>query len=553
MWTVRTRSGSDEPIGESDHVEDGEPPNEAQGHVAARSSELIGDVAGFIFVASIVGFALFRAPATATMFLSALGLTWFLVPPVAVLARRLGALSLPGGRSVTLRSTELLGGAAVFFPILITLGLLITVTGSSEALGMAGGATLLFLLGAWDDVRGVRARTKVLVQLLAGACLVLAGFRLEALGILPGLAPVPLGVLEVPLILMWIVLASNAFNLIDGMDGLATSIAVLAAFTLALLGAMPLAALVVAGAAIGFLRHNLPRATIFLGDCGSLVFGFLIAALVLKAPPNANVPIAIGVMAYPLGDVAVAVVRRFLRGKPVLVGDRSHVHHKMMEYLGGAGPALLALVIFAAIPMLMLLWNPGLISITLTAVLWGIVVVALVRIGQVKIRHLRSDKCPLQQMYVMRDYVERTMQVTQDDKDIRRVLRHMAEALSLVSIDLPGMHLRLHREVVHGGRRHVVPLGDAVAEWTAKPLDHSDSGVLEEEREIVVTDLIRQAAGRLRSLGGGQDTHREATAAGRGLAASFGGESARVPRTGILRPVRRATGQVGRTTVHDRD
>ena len=485
-----------------------------------RWRPLLGSIAEVAIVVGMLAVAISNATATTIVFLCALGLTWLMVPPVAYLARKLGANSLPGGRSITLRSTELLGGAAVIVPILMTLVLTVAVTGDHKALGLAGGAALLFVLGAIDDVRGVRARTKILVQILAGLCLVAAGFRLSAQGVVPGLEPYPLGIFEIPLLLFWVVLATNAFNLIDGMDGLATSIAALAAFTLAALGAMPLAALVVAGASIGFLRHNLPRASIFLGDCGSLVLGFLIAGLVLEAPTNANIPIAIGVMAYPLGDVTLAIVRRFLRGKPIFVGDRSHVHHKMMEHLGSAGKALGALVAFAAVPMgLVLLW-PGLLSIALTILWWGGLVAVLIRLGQVRFDRLSSDRRPLQQLYVLRDYVERTLALSDDTKDVERALRHMAEPLSITSVSLPGFSLRMDGDT-QGEQRYAVPLGTATAAWTAIPLSEDERGNLEDEREIVVTDLVRQAAVRVGQLNCTGKADRKRFRRG-GLAVSYG-------------------------------
>jgi UDP-GlcNAc:undecaprenyl-phosphate GlcNAc-1-phosphate transferase len=144
-----------------------------------------------------------------------------------------------------------------------------------------------------------------------------------------------------PLTVLWVLLITNAFNLIDGLDGLAAGSAVFSTvvvFVMSLIAPNPLVAflaIALAGASLGFLRFNFHPATIFLGDSGSLFIGFMLAALALagsqKAPTIVAVAIPIVSLGFPILDVALAVIRRFVAGKPLFDGDKAHIHHKLVK------------------------------------------------------------------------------------------------------------------------------------------------------------------------------------------------------------------------------
>lgn len=453
-------------------------------------------VLGVVLVA--VGVA--SDPGAGGLFLFAMACTWWIVPSIAVLARRLDAMARPGGRAVNRRATPLLGGAAVALPLLGAL-VALAIAGDLKALGLALGTTIMVFLGAVDDIRGVRPRTKVLLQVLAGCCLLATGFGLPRLG-LPGVGALDLGLAGIPLLLFWIVLATNAFNLIDGMDGLASSIAFLAAIGCVFAGAMPAVGLVVAGGCVGFLRHNLPPARIFLGDCGSLVLGFVLAALVLELPGTSNVPLGLAVMAYPLGDVTLAVMRRFARGKPLFAPDRSHIHHKAMQHLGSSTKALIAIVLFAATSLAVGLTHPGLLSVAFTLAMWGGLAGLLVWAGRVRPGLVLAYRRPLQRMYALRQYVGTSLTTADSRDDVVRALRHLAEALELSEIRVGGLVLG-NPSASEGGREYAVPLKRGTAAWTAQPL--WAHGILEEERQTITTDLLRQAAHTLQALGSKRD------------------------------------------------
>ncbi len=155
--------------------------------------------------------------------------------------------------------------------------------------------------------------------------------------------------------LLWIVLCTNAINLIDGVDGLAAGVSLFAAVTMliaAILGhnfPMALAVVPVAGALLGFLRYNFNPASIFLGDCGSLTLGFLLACYGAvwseKSTTLLSMTAPLLVLAVPLLDVGLAIARRLVRGEPIFGADRAHIHHKLLSK--GLTPRRLVLVIYA--------------------------------------------------------------------------------------------------------------------------------------------------------------------------------------------------------------
>ncbi|HEX6262135.1 MAG TPA: MraY family glycosyltransferase, partial [Actinomycetota bacterium] len=232
----------------------------------------------------------------------------------------------------------------------------------SEPLGVAIAGTVIVALGAFDDVRGMAAPAKVAGQILAGGILILFGVQLVYFW-LPGIGLLSLSPdLAVPLTLLWVLAMVNALNLIDGLDGLAAGVAAIAAgafFVYAFQAADPTFALesgsggvspaalftaLVVGAAIGFLPYNLHPARIFMGDSGSMLLGLVLAAATVSgvgrtdAPANPDfaalaipVMIPVLVLAVPITDVVLAVIRRLRRGRAIFRPDKEHIHHRLLE------------------------------------------------------------------------------------------------------------------------------------------------------------------------------------------------------------------------------
>jgi UDP-GlcNAc:undecaprenyl-phosphate/decaprenyl-phosphate GlcNAc-1-phosphate transferase len=293
-------------------------------------------------------------------FLAALALTH----RVRKLAVRWDLVDVPDqGRHDHGRPVARAGGIAVFGAVLLVLGLLLLLGPPQVShlhagvplLAVLAGAAAMFALGLWDDLRDLSATTKFAAQILIALAVFTAGIRIETvevLGLTEGVLPVYLSLLVT---VVWLVGVTNAFNLIDGSDGVAAGAAVFACVTMgtvSLVNGNELGALVsfvVAGAVLGFLFFNFPPATIFLGDSGSLFIGFTLAAIAVVTTQTATTALAVAIpvvsLGLPLLDTLLVVVRRFLRRKPLFEGDRLHIHHVLRDL--GHSPRRVALVIYA--------------------------------------------------------------------------------------------------------------------------------------------------------------------------------------------------------------
>ncbi len=273
-----------------------------------------------------------------------------LTPIVRNHALRYGWVDAPdhgqvGGRKLHRSPIPRLGGIAIFlaygvsFLVLLALplnaGRLVTVELGLVA-RLAPAALVIFAVGVVDDVWGLPAWQKLVGQLAAAGAAHAAGVTLIGVGgyVLPDWA-------QLPLTIAWLVLLTNAINLIDGMDGLATGVGLFAALTMLtsalLVGNIPLAMATVplAAALLGFLRYNFNPATIFLGDCGSLLIGFLLGCFGLiwsqKSATLLGVTAPLLALAIPLLDVFLAIVRRFLKRQSIFGADRGHIHHRLLD------------------------------------------------------------------------------------------------------------------------------------------------------------------------------------------------------------------------------
>ena len=241
------------------------------------------------------------------------------------------------------------GGIAVYLAVLLTISAVLLIGRLSghkpnfsefQLFWILGCGTLVFLLGLLDDLRGLNPYAKFSVQVLAGTLLYCGGLRISVIPILFG--PKVLGIfISLPLTILWVLLISNAFNLIDGLDGLSAGSALFSTvvvFVVSLFSGnllVSVLATILAGALIGFLRYNFNPATIFLGDCGSLFVGFMLSALSITGAQKDTTLVAVTIplvsFGLPLIDTALAVLRRFLSGRPLFSADRNHIHHRLLE------------------------------------------------------------------------------------------------------------------------------------------------------------------------------------------------------------------------------
>lgn len=297
-------------------------------------------------------------------------------------ATRKGWVSFPqDGRHVHEAPLPRLGGVAIFFAfslsLILWLGLALVYPRLLEGLAPVTllriyvPACLIFCLGIYDDLHGAGPYLKFAVQAIAATMLFLGGMRVLDLPLLFGSHTFP-WFIGLPLTVLWVVAITNAFNLIDGLDGLAAGSALfstLVFFVVALVNHAWLGSLVsvaLAGAILGFLRFNFNPATIFLGDSGSLFIGFLLSALALagaqKAPTFVAVAIPVVSFGLPILETALSILRRLISGRPIFTADREHIHHKLLQR--GLSHRQVVIVLYAvsalfAMLSLFLLWPTG--------------------------------------------------------------------------------------------------------------------------------------------------------------------------------------------------
>ncbi len=287
------------------------------------------------------------------VFIAALAIAAFAMPLARRAAVRFGVVSVPSARRINVSPVPLLGGLAIWLGFVVTL--VIFERGPIvESASILLGATLVMLVGLWDDRWGMKPLVKLAAQTLAAGLLVAFGnvqisvLRVDALNILATI--------------VWIVAITNAFNLMDNMDGLAGGVAAWAAaffFILATLTGQyyvaPLAA-ALTGACIGFLYYNLRPQTHFMGDTGSLFVGFILAvvAIKLRFPPPYNTDsitwmIPLLVLGVPLFDTTMVTLSRLRRHIPVTRGGRDHTSHRLVALGCTRREAVLILYLAAAI------------------------------------------------------------------------------------------------------------------------------------------------------------------------------------------------------------
>ena len=275
----------------------------------------------------------------------ALACSLALTPFAGMLAWKFDAVSRPdGNRRLHRQPTPLWGGSAVYLGAVLGVVLsykLVPGTTSAMVLLVALGAStgMLGLLGCYDDCYDMRANRKLLGQILATLPVVLAGGHIHQL-VLFGFT-FELGWWGVPLVMGWYVLGINAMNLLDGMDGLASTVGIAVAVGAACIAHFQgnaeatLLALALAGGLAGFLVHNIPPARIYLGDCGSMMIGLTLAVLALQVsltgPMACNGAVAISLLFVPLLDTGLAIVRRALQRQGLMVADRGHIHHRLLD------------------------------------------------------------------------------------------------------------------------------------------------------------------------------------------------------------------------------
>jgi len=294
---------------------------------------------------------------TASSLLIAAAVSFFVTPLIARLARRFGAVDRPSDRGVNQRpDVPLMGGLAVLLGLLSGIVAAYLIFGFAGAInqrmvGFLAGAVLLVVAGVWDDRFGMKALGKLTVQIAAAAVAIAHGFEISRLT-----DPITHTLVDLPTWLgwlatfVWIVGITNALNLLDGMDGLASGVGVIIGATLTLIAWQVgslfgfLTGLALVGGLAGFLPHNFPPARVFLGDTGSLLLGYTLALLALDSYQRLSLitfAVPLLALAVPILDTTLSVARRIYRRQPVFHPDRLHMHHRILELQGSPRSALI--------------------------------------------------------------------------------------------------------------------------------------------------------------------------------------------------------------------
>ena len=271
-------------------------------------------------------------------------LSYFFTPPVKNFAHKVGAIDVPkDARRMHKKPIPRLGGLAIYGGFLCSI--LIFGQLDETMLCVLLGAAIIVALGIFDDVLALGAKLKFVVQIVAAAIPVCIGDL--QIGLFTNLNPlsdtpfVHLGILAVPVTIIWIVGITNAVHLIDGLDGLAVGVSSIAAITMLavalLTGNMPIAITMaaLAGACIGFMPYNLNPAKIFMGDTGSTFLGYMLATVsimgLFKFYAVISFAVPFLILGLPIFDTANAIIRRVAAGRSPMSPDRGHVHHKLID------------------------------------------------------------------------------------------------------------------------------------------------------------------------------------------------------------------------------
>ena len=349
-------------------------------------------------------------------FVLAISLARIIIPNIIIISRRKGLFDLPDGRKVHRRPISRLGGVCFFPTILFAVTFLVALckkagwffwmdgtTQFPELLLLCSGLTLLFIVGIADDLVGVRWRQKFLVQIFAAAMFPLAGLYVNDFYGMFGIYSISVYI-GVPLSILLVVFITNAINLIDGIDGLASGLSIVALFVYGNLfiynglWLYSLLAFTTIGVLLPFFYYNVfgqaeRGKKIFMGDTGSLFLGYMLAAISIFGAVKSAATIALLVPAIALGlpimDTAFAILRRYKNGRPIFQPDKGHIHHRLLAMGFSQRQAVIFMYLISAglcLAAVLLTEVDGVYALVLLGVLITIIFIGAKKIGILKDR-----------------------------------------------------------------------------------------------------------------------------------------------------------------------
>ena len=289
----------------------------------------------------------------------------FLTKKIAV---HVGALDMPNERKVHKKPMPRLGGLAIYASFLF--GYMVYGTVTTQMLSILIGSFILVMLGVFDDIKPIRAKVKLIVQIIvAGIVVFYGGLYFREISFL-GLKLIFPTWLNEFIAIFFIVGAINAINLIDGLDGLCAGISSIYFLTISVIalilnkmgGLDIILCIIMLGATLGFLTHNFPPAKTFMGDCGSTFLGYMIAVISLlgfKGATFTSLVIPVVILAVPIFDTLFAILRRLLKGQSIAEADKEHFHHQLLKMKYSTVASILIIyaidITFAAVSILYVL------------------------------------------------------------------------------------------------------------------------------------------------------------------------------------------------------
>jgi UDP-GlcNAc:undecaprenyl-phosphate/decaprenyl-phosphate GlcNAc-1-phosphate transferase len=259
-------------------------------------------------------------------------------PFVIKFALKIGAVDQPNKRKVHIKPMPRIGGLAIFIGVVI--GYFVSGVYFIPITAISIGGIVILLLGIWDDLKTLSAKTKLITQTLAAVIVISSGLLIEVVHI-PLMGTFNIGFLSLPLTLLWIVGITNSINLIDGLDGLATGVSSIILITIGSLAFIHGKTLILTfciillGSLLGFLIYNFYPAKIFLGDMGALFIGYSISVISLlglyKSVTLFSIFVPLLLLGVPLFDTLFAIIRRIVNQTGIMSPDKNHLHHRLMS------------------------------------------------------------------------------------------------------------------------------------------------------------------------------------------------------------------------------
>ena len=262
-------------------------------------------------------------------------------PIVSMLAGKIGAIDVPNDeRRAHSKPIPRLGGLAIFYGFIVAVLCLSEI--DMKLQGILIGSVIIVIVGIMDDMMDLNAFVKLFFQIIAAVIVVMHGVTIEIFtNPFMGGQYIPLGLLSIPITIIWIVGITNAVNLVDGLDGLAVGISSITAMSIffisLIMGEYTISLLTAAlvGACFGFLPFNFYPAKIFMGDTGSTFLGFVLASIsimgLFKVYAVLSFAVPFIVLGLPIFDTVFAIIRRLKNGQSPMQPDRGHLHHRLID------------------------------------------------------------------------------------------------------------------------------------------------------------------------------------------------------------------------------